>query len=85
MSQLNLFQPERQAPEPRPSNPALVRKHLNRLLRLARAAERMPWGPAETRTWTELFPKLAQSLPPEEGQALRDAFAAELARLGNPT
>jgi hypothetical protein len=81
MSQLNLFKPERAVPEPRPSNPAFVRKHLNRVLNLARAAERMPWNPSEAENWAELFPRLTQSLPPDEGQALREAFAAELARL----
>lgn len=82
MSQLNLFQPARPEPTPRPSNPEFVRKHLHRLLNLARAAERMPWSAAEAQSWAELFPQLTQSLPPEEGQQLRDAFAAELARLG---
>jgi hypothetical protein len=81
MSQLDLFQAERQAPQPRPSSPAFVRKHLNRLLNVARAAERMPWSAAEAENWAKLFPRLSQSLPSEEGEALRVAFAAELGRL----
>jgi hypothetical protein len=81
MSQLDLFAVERSAPAPRPANPAFVRKHLNRLLNIARAAERMPWNAADADSWAERFPRLAQSLPAEEGEALREAFAAELARL----
>ncbi len=81
MSQLNLFKAERHEIAPRPSNPEFVRKHLLRLLNLARAAERLPWSPAEARSWAELFPKLTESLPADEGQALREAFSAELARL----
>jgi len=81
MSQLNLFQSPRAEPTPRPVNPDFVRKHLHRLLNLARAAERLPWNPAEAQSWAELFPQLTQSLPPEEGAMLREAFAAELERL----
>lgn len=82
MSQLNLFSSERPVAEPRPSNPDFVRKHLLRLLRLARAAERMPWSPSETDKWRSLFPQLAETLPIDEGRELRDAFEAELVRLG---
>jgi hypothetical protein len=81
MSQLNLFTPPRPTVEPRPSNPDFVRKHLHRLLRLARAAERMPWSSPETEKWRTLFPQLADTLPPEEARELNAAFEAELARL----
>jgi len=76
--QLNLFEPERATPEHRPSNPAFVRKHLMHELNKARAAERLPWSQAEAETWAERFPRLAKTLPPEEGDALALAFAADL-------
>jgi len=81
MSQLNLFQSAPPATEPRPANPDFVRKHLHRLLRMAKAAERMPWSPAETQNWRTLFPQLAETLPPEEARALTEAFTSELERL----
>ncbi|MDX5332139.1 MAG: hypothetical protein LPK04_13170 [Caulobacteraceae bacterium] len=85
MTQLNLFQTKPPEPAPRPADPAFVRKHLLRLVNLARAAERLPWSPAETESWVRLFPQLTTSLPPEEGRALQDAFDAELKRLGFDT
>lgn len=81
MNQLSLFETERAAAEPRAPNAAYIRKHLNRLLRLARQAERLPWSQAETASWEKLFPELALVLPPEEGEALRAAFVLELERL----
>lgn len=81
MSQMNLFQAERPVAEPRPSNPDFVRRHLNRLLRTARGAERMPWSPSEAESWRALFPQLAEALPPEERQELNEAFESELDRL----
>jgi hypothetical protein len=80
-SQLNLFEAPPTAAEPPPPDPDFARKHLGRLLRLARRAERLPWSPSETRTWEKLFPQLAQSLPEEERREMCEAFAAELARL----
>ena len=81
MNQPNLFRAARPAPTHRPSSPAFVRKHLNRILNIASAAERMPWTPADAEKWAELFPRLAQSLPAEEGDTLQEAFATELIRL----
>lgn len=80
-SQLNLFEAPAPVVEPAAPDPDFARKHLGRLLRLARRAERMPWSPSETRSWEQLFPQLAVALPPEERQDLCAAFAAELARL----
>jgi hypothetical protein len=48
---------------PRPPDPAYIRKSLNRLLRIARDAEIMPWSKGETESWEKLFPQLAASLP----------------------
>ncbi|MCA3513816.1 MAG: hypothetical protein IM650_09300 [Phenylobacterium sp.] len=81
MSQLGLFETSRAEYAPPPVNPDFVRKHLRRILNLAREAERLPWSAAETESWEDLFPKLAESLPPEEGGIMCEAFAAELKRL----
>lgn len=81
MNQLSLFNAESAVAEPRAPNAAYIRKHLNRLLRLARQAERLPWSKAETESWEKLFPELAQLIPPDEGEALKAAFVVELERL----
>ncbi|MGE0502185.1 MAG: hypothetical protein AB7I79_14625 [Rhizobiaceae bacterium] len=81
MSQLSLFDSPKPTSERRPPDLAYVRKHLNRLLRLARDAGMLPWSEAETRKWESFFPELTALLPPEEGEPLAKAFAAELERL----
>jgi hypothetical protein len=81
MSQLPLFRPERAEPAPRAPDLAYIRKSLNRLLRLAREAQIMPWSEGETASWEKLFPQLAASLPAEEAEALTSEFRSELARL----
>jgi len=78
MSQLPLFRAE---PEQRPPDLAYIRKSLNRLLRLAREAQIMPWSEGETESWEKLFPQLAASLPAEEAETLTSEFKSELARL----
>ena len=65
----------------RPPDLAYIRKSLNRLLRLAREAQIMPWSEAETESWENLFPQLAASLPFEEAEPLTSAFRSQLARL----
>lgn len=81
MNQLPLFSSKRTDTPQRPSDPDYVRKSLNRLLRIAREAQIMPWSEAETESWERQFPLLAASLPPEEAEALTSEFRRELARL----
>jgi hypothetical protein len=81
MNQLPLFGAERAETEQRPPDLGYIRKSLNRLLRLARDAQIMPWSEAETESWEKLFPELASSLPVEEAEPLTSAFRSELARL----
>jgi hypothetical protein len=82
MNQLKLFRPEHPDPSPgRPSDAAYVRKSLQRLLRIAREAQIMPWSDAETESWEKLFPELAASLPAEEADVLTSDFNGELLRL----
>lgn len=79
MSQLPLFSSKSEAR--RQPDPAFIRKHLLRVLRMAREAERMPWSDAETASWEKQFPELAQHLPKEEGDALLAEFQHEISRL----
>ncbi len=81
MNQLPLFRAEPAEPVQRPPDLAYIRKSLNRLLRLAREAQIMPWSEAETASWENLFPQLAASLPAEESETLAAEFRSELARL----
>ena len=81
MSQLPLFRPERSEAEQRPLDVAHIRKSLNRLLRVAREAQIMPWSDGETESWEKLFPELAALLPAEEAEELTSQFKRELARL----
>lgn len=81
MSQLPLFSRPRAEPAQRPPDLAYVRKSLNRLLRLVREAQIMPWSEGETASWEKLFPELAASLPAEEATGLVEEFSTELRRL----
>ena len=81
MSQLPLFSRPRAEPAQRPPDLAYIRKSLDRLLRLVREAQIMPWSESETRSWERLFPELADSLPAEEAEELTSEFSTELARL----
>lgn len=78
--QMSLF--DSPAPEPKVvlSND-YVRKSLNRFIRIARDAEVMPWADDEAAEKERLFLSVSQQLPPEEGEAMRRTFLAELARL----
>jgi hypothetical protein len=81
MNQLPLFPPKAAESAHRPPDTAYIRKSLNRLLRLAREAQIMPWSEGEALSWEKLFPELAASLPAEEAEALTSEFRSELARL----
>lgn len=81
MSQLPLFRREGAAPVQREPDLVHIRKSLDRLLRIAREAEILPWSEAETASWEKLFPELAASLPADEAEALTSEFQGELDRL----
>ena len=81
MTQLSIFDEKTETPETSRLGPDFVRRHLLMLVRLAKAAEIMPWSEAETRKWEKLFPELALLLPENEGRVLQDTFTGELARL----
>ncbi len=81
MSQLPLFRPAQPQPDKRLPDLAYIRKSLNRLLRIARDAEIMPWSESETASWEKLFPELAASLPKDEAEQMMGEFRRELNRL----
>jgi hypothetical protein len=82
MSQMHLFRATPSIPESVPPDPAFIRKHLIRVLRLVTAAEFMPWQAAEARSWIERFPKLAHdNLPAAEATAMVEMFDRQIARL----
>jgi hypothetical protein len=54
MNQLPLFRSQVGEPQ-RSSDPAYIRKSLNRLVRIARDAEIMPWSDSEAESWEKLF------------------------------
>lgn len=84
MRQPSFFDEPAPRQERRPPNLALIRRHLNDLLRIARKAEILPWHAADARHWQEEFPTLARMLPREEGLPMIAEFEKELARLGAP-
>jgi hypothetical protein len=81
MSQLPLFPRPRAEPAQHPPDLAYIRKSLNRLLRIAREAQIMPWSEAEADSWKKLFAELAALLPAEEAETLISEFQSELIRL----
>ncbi len=85
MTQLPLFRAEPAETERRPPDLAHIRKSLDRLLRLAREAQILPWSEGETASWEKLFPLLAASLPAEEAETLVSEFRSELVRLRSST
>lgn len=61
---------------------AMARAEMAALLERARGAARLPWSDYTQATLAEMrFDGLSRQVPPDEGEALRAAFAAELDRL----
>jgi hypothetical protein len=67
-------------PEYRP-DPDSVRARLHKILAEARAAEKLPWGPARVSLYRTIFPQMTNWLPEDEGAQLRFEFEAQIARL----
>lgn len=80
-TQPSLFDTPDAPPQPAAPDPEFARKNLNRLLRLAQAAEIMPWPAPKAAMWARLFPQLAEALPVDEARSYCEAFTTELARL----
>ena len=81
ITQPSLFDVKPAAPVERPPDLDFIRKNMHYILRVARNAQFMPWGPADTRHWEKFFPELAELLPADEGAELVALFHAELSRL----
>jgi hypothetical protein len=61
--------------------PDKVRARLHLILNEARAAETLPWEPAQVSLYRIIFPQMTNWLPGDEGEQLRFEFETELARL----
>jgi hypothetical protein len=82
MRQLDLFAAAKPgASTAQTPDPNVIRERLNAVLEQLRAANSMPWKPAELRSWRHVFHNMANWLPPEERDKLRRDFTAEIARL----
>ena len=83
MRQADLFGAGRGPAAPVPETPDAdaIRARLHAVLDTLRAARAMPWEPARVRTQEHLFQNMTNWLPEVERDALRLAFAAEMARL----
>jgi len=62
-------------------DPDDVRRRLQALLSIARAAKSMPWPERDARMWQVVFPQMANWLPDDEADQLRFEFAQEIERL----
>lgn len=82
MGQIDLFAaagPAKQIPQT--PDPDAIRVRLVGILDELRASERLPWTPTQLRSWLHVFPNMANWLPADERDRLRQDFAAEIARL----
>jgi hypothetical protein len=84
MRQADLFSATKAAPTPQPEvpDPDAIRARLHAWLTEARGAATMPWEPTRAHVKAMVFHNMANWLPEAERDALRRAFAAEMARLG---
>lgn len=82
-AQTSLFEGGAMAPAPRSvlPDPADIRRKLHAVLKEARHAEHMPWGARDARMWQTVFPQMANWLPADEADQLRQEFPTELERL----
>lgn len=62
-------------------DPDKVRARLHKILAEARAADKVPWGPARLSLYRTIVPQMTGFLPEEEGAQLRFQFEQELERL----
>ncbi len=82
MRQIDLFANGRAATSiPQTPDPDEIRKRLTTVLQQLRNADRMPWNPAQVRSWKHVFHNMANWLPADEREKLRRDFTAEMERL----
>lgn len=66
---------------PETPDPDAIRKRLKAMLALVCDAAELPWEMPRARAQEHLFHNMAAWLPPDERDALRSAFLAEMNRL----
>lgn len=82
MRQIDLFAENRAGkPIPQTPDPDDVRARLNFVLQQLRDADDMPWTPVEVRSWKHVFHNMANWLPSDERDKLRQDFTTEIERL----
>ena len=82
MAQLDLFGSRRLASSV-PQKPDIdkIRALLTAALQQLRAADKIPWEPAQLRSWHHVFHNMTKWLPAKERDELRQIFQAEISRL----
>jgi len=82
MRQIDLFSAARvKLRVPQSPDPDAVRERLNEVLQQLRSAESMPWEGSKLRSWQHVFHNMANWLPAEERDRLRQEFSREIERL----
>ena len=82
MNQFDLFaRPRLKVHIPQNPDPDAIRLRLAGVLDQLRSAGRMPWEPWQLRSWCHVFYNMANWLPPEERDKLRQDFSTEVERL----
>jgi hypothetical protein len=82
MSQFDLFAGARcRVQVPQSPDPEAIRLRLLSVLEQLRTTEQMPWELWQLRSWQHVFHNMANWLPPEERESLRQAFSREIERL----
>ena len=82
MRQIDFFAENREEkPIPQTPDAENVRARLSSALQQLRDADHMPWTAAQVRSWKHVFHNMANWLPPEERDKLRQEFAMEIERL----
>lgn len=82
MRQIDLFAGARSRVHvPQTPDPEAVRTRLLSVLEQLSSAKQMPWEPWQLRSWQYVFHNMANWLPPEERDMLRETFSREVERL----
>ena len=67
-------------PPPQSPDPDDIRERLSGVLEKPRAADEFPWTEEQLRSWRLVFHNMANWLPEDERDGLRQEFLDELAR-----
>ena len=82
MRQFDLFAGTRSASQvPQSPDPEAIRARLLDVLEQLRTTEQMPWKPWQLRSWQHVFHNMANWLPQDERDRLRQEFFTQVERL----